>query len=222
MPEFAGITRDGKLVRKSQLSTGTPSLAKSQMIAPRPRKATPTARVHQQDEARAPDRVAARAARDHGVLRPRGGGDLRAGHSYTCRYLRTSRIEMMLSSQREHEQREADGEDRQVLDRAGGDVAARLRRDVGRHGLEALARVEPEVGRLAAGDQHEHGLADRRARRRGRARRRCPTARPGRRSAARPGAWTRRARTRPRAASRARPTSRPRPPRRSSAARAGP
>ena len=43
MPELAGITRDGKLVRKSQLSTGTPSLAKSQMMAPRPRKATPTA-----------------------------------------------------------------------------------------------------------------------------------------------------------------------------------
>ena len=43
MPELDGITRDGKLVRKSMLRTGTPSLAKSQMIAPRPRKATPTA-----------------------------------------------------------------------------------------------------------------------------------------------------------------------------------
>ena len=98
MPEFAGITRDGKLVRKSQLSTGTPSLAKSQMIRPRPRKATPTAVYIIRMKPALLVGVAARAARDHRVLLPRGGRDLRAGHSYTCRYLRTSRIETKFSS----------------------------------------------------------------------------------------------------------------------------
>ena len=40
----------------------------------------------------------ARGARDHAVLSRRAGGDLRAGHSYTWRYLRTNRIEIALSA----------------------------------------------------------------------------------------------------------------------------
>src|SRR5262245_1174946 len=188
MPEFSGITRDGKLVMKSQDNTPTPSLAKSQMIAPRPRKAIPTAvymsRTKPVPLAASPcvrrgmtvscvRAAAAICAPVIAYLRGASGPRSDDGPRHPASSNRSLRSLIHLpvladepdrddvQHQRQEEQRDADGEDRQVLDRAGRDVTPRLRRDVGRHGLEALARVEPEVRRLAAGDEHEHGLADR-------------------------------------------------------------
>ena len=88
IPEFSGITRDGNLVMKSQETTDRPSEVKSQMIAPRPRNARASEAQHEAAEDRRAGLVAPAGLRDD------GGRDLCSGHSYTCRYLRTSLIEI--------------------------------------------------------------------------------------------------------------------------------
>ena len=52
--------------------------------------------VHEQPEEPAVEAVLAAHRGQHGALRARGRGDLGTGHSYTCRYLRTRRIETAL------------------------------------------------------------------------------------------------------------------------------
>ena len=145
-----------------------------------------------------------RRAGDELEGRPRASGASAPGrtpHSYTSRYLRTSRIENDVHHQRRDEQRQADGEDRLVLDRAGRHVAGAGRGDEGRHRLDGVARVRGRGSAAGpAASEHDHRLADGARDREHEATRRSPRSRPGRRPASTPAAWSSRARRRRRGA----------------------
>ena len=86
---------------------------------------------------------------------PRDGLGAHA-HSYTCRYLRTNRMEIRFKIS-DYEQGHAHGEDGLVAD-AGDEVALAGGGDEGGEGLHRLE--DRPTGALAGGDQHDHGLPD--------------------------------------------------------------
>ena len=91
------MIRDGKLVRKSHESFGS-AVARDVVEQRREREhAEADGAEHERAEEAARTRGPCRSARGITDCRRGARGDLRAGHSYTCRYLRTSRIETMLS-----------------------------------------------------------------------------------------------------------------------------
>ena len=92
------MIRDGKLVRKSHESFG--SAVARDVVEQRGERehAEPDRAVHERAEERRERAVACRSPCGMTAVPRRAGGDLRAGHSYTCRYLRTSRIETMFST----------------------------------------------------------------------------------------------------------------------------
>ena len=90
------MMREGKLVRKSTRELRD-AVARDVVEQRREREHADADRAeHQRAEEGRERAVAPLRLRDDRPARG-AGGDLRAGHSYTCRYLRTSRIEIMFS-----------------------------------------------------------------------------------------------------------------------------
>ena len=90
------MIRDGKLVRKSTESFGDAVARDVVEQRGEGEHADADGGEHQRAEERRERAVASGGPGDAGPAR-RAGGDLGAGHSYTCLYLRTSRIETMFS-----------------------------------------------------------------------------------------------------------------------------
>ena len=191
MPALSG-NADGKLVMKSQLRA-------CRSRPPRRRRAAaPSIPM----PATVQNTMSPRKTRSLTFSRGEAGGMTAAvrAHSYTCLYLRTNRIAIAFISERHEEERRPDREDRLVADRPRRHVALRRAGDERGHRRVRLFRRRSTCSGSARRRRARSSSRRSRARRRARSRRRCPTAPPGRRSAARPGASTRPARMRPRAA----------------------
>ena len=88
MPARSGLTRDGKLEMNCHETTGNAIGGEVPDDRAEPDERERERRVHERGEDAGAGLVAPGAIRDD------AGRDLRGGHSYTCRYLRTSLIEI--------------------------------------------------------------------------------------------------------------------------------
>ena len=96
MPDSSGRRRDGNELMNSHETSGTPSAATSTSRTPR----NTTAIMRQSSRLDAEQQLAGALAAGGALDDAAGDGGLGDGHgySYTCRYLRTKRIAMRLST----------------------------------------------------------------------------------------------------------------------------
>ena len=138
MPALVGADRAGSSVMKSEVERAGAVL---DHVVEQDARAGAIARRRGRRAAAAGSRCPSCAASRGSLARSRAPC---GAHSYTCRYLRTKRIEIRFMTSVITNSEHPDREDRLVRDAAGGDVALGGRGDEGGHRLHRLARVEPD------------------------------------------------------------------------------